>query len=274
MKLTTKIVFGIIISIFLLSFSVIIFVSFLNIENSDIDVVPIISQENIIPVKIEPYKTIFIDEVQNQNSYNLYPSGTFLFKPVINDGEKNKLFLPEELLQFTEIISSNDTLIIRLKMDELNEKYSIAEKRVGMFYHFDCIKFFIHSNTVDIINNFSGVKIEIKNINTDKIKIHSFGDINIDSCQVDMIKPIVMSRWKSFSITNSKVKELNIDLDNIGKSWQIENCDIEVENLTGNGNHKVNLPKSEAKIINWIPKDKEAELTIKLFGDTAKITFP
>jgi hypothetical protein len=79
---------------------------------------------------------------------------------------------------------------------------------------------------------------------------------------------------KGFLLTNSQAKELSIDLDQIEGDWQIENCDIEVKNLTGSKKHNVSLSKNEAKIINWIPKNQDAELTVTLKGDTAKIVFP
>ena len=77
-----------------------------------------------------------------------------------------------------------------------------------------------------------------------------------------------------FLLKNSQVKELNIDLDQIGNTWIIENCDIEVENLTGSNKHSVSLPKSEAKLMHWMPKNKDAQLTVTLYGDTARVEFP
>jgi hypothetical protein len=44
-----------------------------------------------------------------------------------------------------------------------------------------------------------------------------------------------------------------------------------VEHLTGSGTHRVDLPKSEAKIMNWHPKNKDAQLTVTLKGDTASV---
>ena len=277
MKLTTKIVLGIIISIFLLSAGVIIGISFIDIEKyrqSYTGVsLPRISQENIITVEVEPYQTIMVEKELMNDKRDFNPFGTILIKPVINEGEKNKLLLPEELLRFTDITSSNDTLIIRLKMDELYEQhYPNKETKSGILYALDGANFFIHSNTVDVICNLYGIKLDIRNMETDRIKINTYGEVTIDSCQVNLIEPSMHRR--KFLLTNSQVKELNIDLDRIGYGWQIENCDIEVENLTGSGKYRTDLAMSEAKTMNWLPKSKDAQLTVTLHGDTAKVMFP
>jgi hypothetical protein len=276
MKLTTKIVTGIIISIFLLSIGVIIGISFIDIEKyrqSYTGVsLPRISQENIITVEVEPYQTIMVDKELMNDKRDFNPFGTILIKP-INEGEKNKLFLPEELLRFTDITSSNDTLIIRLKMDELYEQhYPNKETKSGILYALDGANFFIHSNTVDVICNMYGIELDIRNMETDRIKINTYDDVTIDSCHTNLIKP-TMSKGGRFLLKNSQVKELNIDLDQIGYGWQIENCDIEVENLTGSGKHRTDLAMSEAKSMNWLPKSKDAQLTVTLHGDTAKVIF-
>ena len=273
MKLTTKIVLGIIISIFLLSFCVIIGISFVDTEKYELRSnvkTSTIPQENIIAVDVEPYQTIRIDQVQIQEERNVYPSGTIRVKPITGEEEKNKLFLPEELLRFTEINSSNDTLIIRFKMDEFLDKYANRVKWITV----SGVNISAYTNTVDVICSVSGIKVDVRNIVTDKINIHTSGEIEIDSCQANLIEPYMQNKSRRFLLKNSQVKILNIDLDQMGNTWQIENCDIEEENLTGSNRHSVNLSKSEAKIMNWIPKDKDAWLTVTLYGDTASIVFP
>ena len=270
MRLTTKIVLGVIGSIFLLSFGVIIFISSLR-EGSSYFSEQKISQENMITVYIEPYKTILIDE--EIKGRNLYPIGTVHFQPVNNESENSKLFLPEDLLQFTNIISSNDTLIILLKSDELYKKYITAEEKPNRHCALGGVNYFFHSNQIDIINNISGINVDIRNIKIDKININTYSEIFIDSCQANVID-YGNIKARKFNLKNSQIKELYIDLDNIGYSWQVENCEIEVENLTGSGKHNIKLNESRVKIMNWIPENKEAQLTVTLLGDTAKIVFP
>ena len=275
MRLTTKIVLGIIISIFLLSFGIIVTLLF-NAKRDNIERFytssPRILQENIIPVDIEPYKTIWIDETDRTSNNNIYPAGSLLLKPAIKEEDKNKLFLPEELLPFTTIISSNDTLIIRLKMEKLCEKYAPKSGSGHTICSLQNVNFFLHSNTVDVICNVQGIKVDVQNIKTDHIKINTCGEINIESCQAKRIEPYTRNSWNKFMLKNSQVEELNIDLDAM-HNWQIENCDIEVENRTGSGHHRADLPKGAAKIVNWIPKNKDARLEVTLYGDTARVVF-
>jgi hypothetical protein len=68
------------------------------------------------------------------------------------------------------------------------------------------------------------------------------------------------------------IRELNIDLDNT-YHWNVYKCSIGVENLTGSGDCKVSQPKSEASIVNWLPKQPESTLTVTLSGDTASINY-
>ena len=272
MKLTTKIVLGIIISIFLLSMGFIIGLSFIDMGKYELhnQNVSNVSQGNIITISVEPYQTIRIDKTtENSDIINFFTYGTIQLKPVINEKDKNKLSMPEELLRSTDITSSNDTLIIQINTDKLYEQY----KKEVNWQVIEDINYFLYTNTVDVICNLSGIKVDIRNMETERIKINTYGDINIDSCQTNLIEPY-MNKGRKFLLKNSQVKELNIDLDKIGSTWLIENCNIDVENLTGSGNHRTNLSKSEAKTMNWIPKNADARLTVNLQGDTAKVMFP
>ena len=274
MRLTTKIVLSIFLSLFLLSFCFIIGLKFVNKERGSNP--PNLSQENMTAVAIAPYRTIRIDEIQktSDEEYYIVPFGTFRLKPIINTEDGNKLYLPEELLQFTDISFSGDTLIISLKTDELRDKFFPERETQSRHHTIYDVYFFMHTNTVDVICNLDGIQVEVQNIIADTIRINTGGNIVIDSCRANIIEPTMRRNWKSFLLTNSQVKELNIDLDKTGNSRQIRNCDIEVENLTGSGNHRTDLTKNEAKIMNWIPKDNDAQLTVTLHGDTTQIVFP
>ena len=274
MRLTTKIVLGIISSIFLMSFCLVIYNSFFSKEDLNYEV-PHISQLNFTHVDIEPYKTILIDKDVIQDSRSINFSGTFMLRPVINEDEKNKLFLPDELLQFTDIISSNDTLIIKLKMDDLYEKYYTLLRRGRSTYYLNGVNFFLHTSMVDVVCDVNKMDVGVQSIKTDKIKINTRGAIYIDSCQVNIIEPYMMDEWRTFTVKNSQVKELNIDRDNT-RSRKFENCEIEVINFTGSKySNSRSLFSSEigSKTLNWIPKDEEAQLRVVLQNDTARIVF-
>ena len=274
MRLTTKIVLGIILSIYLLALGLIIGFSFTDRVNNDWSRNhanrSTISQENRISVDVKPYNTIWLDL---RHDYTIVMIGTLHIKPIVNPEEKDKVFLSEELSQFVNIISSNDTLIIRLKEKELDDKYYIKNKKINHTL-IDGFNFHVYTDKIDIINNVSNIKTIIQNVTADRMNFSSLGDIYIDSCQANIIEPEVRGSDKEFRLKNTQAKELNIDLDWMTYNWSVENCDIEVENLTGHADHDIQFPKSEAKILNWIPKNKDAQLNVTLFGDTARIVFP
>ena len=271
MRLTTKIVLGIFLSIFLLILGFIIIFSFtdkVNYGNSGTHELTI-SQESIVSRDVAPYKTILL-ETEWEDEYNAQPCGTIYVRPITIPSEENKLILSEELAEFTDIVSLNDTLIIRLKMKELNDRYSISEY---IYTKIDGVDFYVHTNAVDIKTDLSGIDIDIRGIKTDKIKINASGKLNIEDCQANIIEPYMEGYRRAFSLKNSQIKELKMDLD-IMDSWIVENSDIEVENLTGSKTHSVQLSKNEAKVVNWIPKNEDAKLNVTLLGDTARIVFP
>ena len=273
MRLSTKIITGIILSIFLLTTSAIIGLSFIDTEKYERQIRTsdaTVSQENIITLSVEPFQAIKISyAAKNQREHEIYPFGAMHLQPVMNEEDKNKLSLPEELLRFVDIASSNDTLIIRINMDKIHEQYrpSVMERPMSG------VNFFINTSMVDVINNAENIKIDIQNMTTEAIHLQTNGSVYIANCQADIITPR-MERSGRFQLKDSQVRELNIDLDQMGRSWQIDNCDIEVENLTGSNRHNVNLPKSEAKIMNWLPKNADARLNITLRGDSAQVIFP
>ena len=274
MKTTTKIVLSLILFLFLLNLSVIIAVSFIDADKYErryIVHTTSVSQENLIAIDVASFRTIRIDKEESNEVKNLNVSGTIRISPANDQETENKLLLPEELLKSTDITSSDDTLIIRLKPGVLYEQY--VDERKGKFFLINDINYFVHTNTVDVICNMAEIKVDVRNITTEKINIHTYGNVEIDSCRVEFVEPDIQNNSGRFLLKNSQVNELRIDLDKIGRAWQIENCAIEVENLTGSGKHNVVLTNSEAKIMNWHPKNKDAQLTVTLKGDTASVLF-
>jgi len=273
MRLTTKIVIGFSIFIFISSLVWIIVPSTLDeLESKKLS----ISQENIISIEVKPYKTIIMENEPNiGEKYRVYPQGIISIKPINISEEENKLFVPEELALFTDFISSNDTLIIRLKTKDLYEKYVTRIRRnKNRFPTVGGFNLSVYTNAVDIKNSLSWIATDVRNIKTDKIKIDTSGKLSIDSCQANVIEPYMRNYFVNFQLSNSQAKELNIDLDWEVKNFIIRNCDIEVENLTGTNPRNVGIKRSDAKVVNWIPETKYAELNITLYSDTARIVFP
>jgi len=273
MRPSTKIIIGILLSILLVSSAFIIGFSFSERANyswTSGASKSAISQENIIPTAINAYRTILLETKLDDfnNEYNVYPHGVLSVTPPTDTQKHNQVCMPEELSKYTEITSSNDTLIIRIKMKDLHDKYLTDKSEpIRHFYtSVDGCNFNIYTNHVDVINKLGGISVELRNIETDRIKIDSKSNALIDQCKAE----VVILSGQSCEISECNVGELNIDTDNIS-SWSVRNSDIKVENLTGSRSN-MRYTRS-AKTMNWYPKTKDAKLEVILGEDAAQVVF-
>jgi hypothetical protein len=276
MKRTTKIITGIILSIFVLSLTAIIGFSFTDRKNdhrsehSTIAIPP--SPQTGIDTA--PYRVIVLEreqQEQEQDKEGIYRFFTgenceLSLHPVTTETERNKLFIPEALREFIATKTHHDTLTITVKMEELYKKY---KKDEHAFVTLTGVNLHLHTSRVDIINKLYEIPTFVRNIETDTIRANSNGLLHIESCTVRVIEPL---KAPSFKINDCKINELYIDLDRVD-NWNVENCQIETENLTGSKNHIITLTKNETKTTNWLPKNKEARLNIALPGDTTQFVF-
>ena len=288
MKLTTKIIIGIILSIFVITLLHIIIYSFtdrkynrMNVSNNYIS----IPDGNKPCFDVKPYRVIIFsldrtfDESQYYYMFNNDNCGLFI-NPAPEKEKENTLVVPETLNNFISTQIKWDTLIVKINFDELRKKYRIQDeefennKRTTMRYGIvvSGLNLYLHSSNINIINNLDGLRTKIKNIETDSIKIYSMGHVTIDSCKAILINPV---RGKDFTLTNSSAKILNIDFDLIQGGWKEENNKINIKNYTGSrDNHEMNIKQDigcKDEVINWLPKNKDAKLNIRLNGDTAQL---
>ena len=178
------------------------------------------------------------------------------------------LLIPEVLKEFVAVNTINDTLTVKLNFRDLGNKYKNDEYR---FHAFSGVNLHFNISKFDIVNKIGALFTSIKNIEIERIKIDSFGDIFIDSCKAELIDPIIKAGYKKLIITNSDVKRINLDLDYM-QNWNIDNCNVEEQSFTGSKKHNIVINRSSG-IRYWIPKNKDAELGITLKGgDTTKIT--
>ena len=271
MRLTTKIILGIILSIFAIALTFIIGFSFTDREKynrSNLSAIDL-PQDNMTGIELASFKTILIDEFDlNSNGYNygITDMCNIFFDSVPVDSNPDMLFIPDVLKEFISVNTSNDTLVVKLNLLDLGEKYRTEEHRFqsisGVNMHFNISK-------LDIVNK-APLSVIIKNVETDSIKIVSNGDIFIDSCKALLIDPQLLVSYRSLKVTNSDVKRIDIDFDNI-RNWNIENCNIEEEFFTGSGRHDIIKHRNEASNIMWVPKNKDARLNIGIQGDTTQI---
>jgi hypothetical protein len=219
-------------------------------------------------IDVKPYRVV-VFECEYSDSIDYYCADSecrLSFNPVSGRDEENKLFMQENLRDFITVNSSNDTLRLRLRLNDLCRKYNENLRSYAIISN---INLRLHTSDIDIINNVRGMTIEIKDIETDSIKIDVRSNVNIYSCTANVINHL---RSTGFVMKGSEVKELNLDLDNV-HAWSVENSKIKEENLTGSNKHNVQQGRNESRRVNWFPKRKEAELHVTL-SDTAQIIFP
>ena len=274
MRTTTKIVIGIILSIFVLFIGLIIGLSFIG-KKIEPQPNPTFS-ENMRSIRVNSYKTIQLDlEPMQQEVCNVFLSGKLSLVPMNGDNESDNFSFPEESSDFFTVNSVNDTLFIKINQEKLHAKFGVTGNRKYPV-SVSGLVFELKTNHVDVINNIDNIGIEIKDIKTDKIRIKSEGGVFIENCKADAVEPQMIndSGFRDFLLKNSQVKKLNIDLDYMS-NWRVENCEIEEENLTGSrDDHHNQLQNSKVKTINWFPKNSDARLNINLPGNTTRIVFP
>ena len=279
MRLTTKILSGVIGSIFILSLSFIIGFSFserrhysTNYNTPNIS----IPQDNQIGISLEPHRVIVIEEdftgvrIEDEKTPGMirFNMGINISSLTINQivpEMESKLYIPEALNGCIATIIHDDTLTIQIKNYELRKKYD-KEDSVA-YISFSGVDLCLHISNVNIINKVSGNSL-LHNLETDSIVIDSRGDVLIESCKANFIHSVN----GRLTVKNSIVKAILLDLDRRG-SWNLEGCEIENQIFTGSGRNYVTWNRNETGTINWHPKNPDAELNLKIQGDTTQIVF-
>ena len=281
MRLTTKIIIGIILSIFLLTLLHIIVYSFTdrrNYKRTSPERESIkIPEAGRAGIPIEPGRVVVL-ELDQSSEYNYYlrneDNGLFI-QPAAASGDENTLFIPESLKDCVSHQTNNDTLIVKLNMDKVREKYAAqaetpTKKVAGGSVHFQYVSgvnMYMHVSNVHVINKMHDTQVFIKNMTTDSILIQSFGKIRLESCKANVIEPYS----SQITLTNCVAKSLTLDLDRLNE-WKIDNCDIEKRIYTGSRrNHRITTDANDVAAITWLPKNKDAELSLIFKGEAVQI---
>lgn len=272
MRLTTKIVLGIIVGMFLISLLFIIGFSFSDrrhfsyshpTNRTEVE-------QKMIDFPIEDFNTIVLKNSETEPPYQIYFAGELSISANHEIDEEQGLSIPQEIKEFFTVTHSNDTMTIafdrekaclHFKPKEVNSNYTEV---VG-------ININLISSKVDVINELENFNLVVKGISTDHIKLLSRGRILVEDCTAMTVSPIQHSH-NEFRIKNSTVENLNIDLDHIS-DWYVDDCEIKCGNITGGGYHGCDISKRFAHEVNWYPKNKDAHLEPKLQGDSLKIVF-
>jgi len=268
MKQTTKIILGIISGIFLISLAFIIGFSFSNrrnwqwIDNSVVSMIEF-SQENKTEIEIGSFQTVCLDNEDN-GEFKFFPFGSFSIKPISPEIGKQQLIVPDDLKKYLNVTNRNDTLFIRLNRKKMLDGEKLSNPN---YLNISGMNLDLHTSAIDIINNSTVFKIDIRMAQTDRIKINNSESVTIESCTANEVT--LLSKG-NIEINNSTIKKLNLDLDNIG-GWSVNQSQIDLLNLSGSREHQASISKTEFKSANWTPKNENATLNLGIKGSAARI---
>ena len=267
MRRTTIILLGIISSLLLLSVIFILYQSTLNPVDLKIDRQKSNLSGKVDSISISSYKILKIEEL-SKVSYG-HTMGKLFVKPYKYAVQTGYFYFPNELLSMVTKRMSGDTLIIQLnydekKLDAIKEKYKCG--RLNAFFHL----YTNPTSALSIRNEVNELDTELKGVSLSEAVVNSCSSIVVDSCNIDKLN---LSGWyPSVCLQNSKINIFSLDLENLN-NWNVHNCQINEEHLTGNRDHAIRLPKSECKRMTWKGKTKDASLHVDLDSDKASISF-
>lgn len=268
MRRTTIILLSIFSSLLLLSVIFIFFQSTL--KPSDYD--RILQESNlsgqIDSISMPSYKILKIID-KSDLQYN-HIDGKLYIKTLKPGTQKEYLYLSKEFSNLVNKRMSGDTLIIQLNYTE-KDLEAISKK--GKFTSVVKPSFYLYADSTSklfIRNEVNQLEMSLKGINTSEVVLYSCSEATIDSCKISKLS--ISGNYPRIMLKNSHINIFNLDLDNLN-NWDVKNCQINEENLTGSSRHNIYLPKSECKKMNWKGKTKDAVLNVNLDSDKATISF-
>ncbi|OJU54097.1 MAG: hypothetical protein BGN96_13670 [Bacteroidales bacterium 45-6] len=222
-----------------------------------------LDQKNSSSIDVAPYHAVKLDIANPDARMSVMPQGVISFKRLVSEDKKDKLFMSSELKKYTIVKVMNDTLFVTIDWQKMKSYFTKGEMRIV-----SGVNYTVYSDNVDFINLVPTITTEINGLNAQFIRVSSLGDVKIGSCTADKLE----SARGNLQLNNSKLKQLNLDLDEI-YNWEVKDCEIGEENLSGSKTHYVKTPRSETKALNWYPKNKDARLNIELSADSARLVF-
>lgn len=267
MRRTTIILLGIISSLLLLSVIFILYQSTLDLADFKMDNQKSNLSGKVDSISISSYKILKIKEISRVSDN--HTMGKIFVKPAKYAMQTGYFYFPNELLSMVTKRISGDTLIIQLnydekKLDAIKERYKCG--KLNAFFHL----YTSPTSALSICNEVNELDTELKGVSLSEAVVNSCSSIVVDSCNINNLN---LSGWyPSINLKNSKINIFSLDLENLN-NWNVHNCQINEEHLTGNGYHAIHLPKSECKRMTWKGKTKEASLHVDLDSDKASISF-
>ncbi|WP_029906818.1 hypothetical protein [Prevotella sp. 10(H)] len=277
MRLTTKIVLGIIIAVFVIAISYICYTSLNYDENMKRGFSlgeEMVEMDVLAQGAVEIRSEIFSEEYRKKHDMSDFYKccdGNIEIKQSNDKAQIGKIFVPKKLKEYVSYSTENKKLIIDVKIQSLIDDLQESEEKES---YINDMNFIVYVDSlVNVSSNITGIRASAKDLDAREINLDVTGaDLEIINCTADIVRPLIRN-WGRFTMKDSKTAALDIDLDHL-HNWTIDKCDIDTENLTGSRDYYINLPKSECKVMNWNPKNENASVRVTLGSDTAKIMFP
>ncbi|MDU1891031.1 MAG: hypothetical protein E6767_10100 [Dysgonomonas sp.] len=206
--------------------------------------------------------------------------GDFELKVAATEIEKNRLTVISEAESFINRTVSNDTLLLSLDFDKLYAKYYD-----NGFGRIKGLNFTFHSDSIiDIVNNIPGLCVSATGLTAKSLSLTSLaGDIRVEGSRFLTFTPISHLNNNKLILKESIIDTLNLDMDGIPGWREMDNCDIDVLNLIGyndseyGGNKNYDIDTDFCKTVNWLPKDDNVTLTLRVHttpGKKGSFTLP
>lgn len=182
---------------------------------------------------------------------NLVPSGD----------EKIRVTYPES--DYLKVTQQGDTLIVCLDLSSYNLPKQ-RDKHILSALQASSLQLTIEAdaNLAFISNTIPGMRTHMGGLQLDSLSTYTKGEkLQLDSCSVQVLR--AGGDNTSFVANKSTISHLYLDLDFLN-NWQVNNCVVDTEHLTGSGSHRNHLQKGECRQMIWTPKQENAELVVTM----------
>ena len=253
MKSTTKILIGILISgiVVVLIGSVLLYTY--NAPKKGLTFDSKLTQVNVPPFRVV---NVLVDSTgQLPKEYGFLESELSIV-PVI--GSQNTLSYPERLEPYLSITTKNDTvnLIFNISSDALPGELS---KKKQLYFELLAMKLTADSSLVAVSSEARGLKLRLCNMKADSVALNVYAySLKVDSCD---LRSLSVKKAATLELVNSRIGNTYLDLDDVSR-WSVTNCKLDNEYLTGSRNHRNELQKGECRQMHWMPKNKDARLSV------------
>lgn len=287
MRLTTKIVIGVIATIFLASFIYIFYEAATYKKPVPFD----IKSLKYTSIDIPAYKKITLEidpdgeqKTDNRNHYYALYGDISIYSinekwenlPHPDAGKKDKLLITEELKPYLRYTLDGETLKLYIKPTNKLVKQWVE----GNTHHSTSLikmMVFVDSSSFDIQSNMERIDISAHHLHADQMGIRTInGHIGIHYCSTNSLTARIDNHgYKNLLIDHSEIKELNVHNENSYFDWNITESKIETANLSGYTGKNISIYPNTFKKVNLIRTgDNNNSINIKLFTDTTQLVFP